>query len=67
MSMVRTNGKNSLFAVTAKVVARPDVQKRLIAIGSDPEVSTPEELAKHIQAEIAKWRKVIQAGKISLE
>lgn len=56
-----------LHAVTAKVVARPDVQKRLIAIGSDPEVSTPEELAKHIQAEIAKWRKVIQAGKISLE
>ena len=36
----------------------PDVRDRLIGAGLDPVAGTPEDLARHIRAEIAKWSKV---------
>jgi tripartite-type tricarboxylate transporter receptor subunit TctC len=48
-------------AETKKIVATPDFQQRLDAIGmfadQDP---TPEEINAYIKAEIAKWANVIQ-------
>ena len=50
-----------LNAETAKVLTLPDVKARLDATGMVPRTSTPEELRRHIHAEIAKWAKVVRA------
>jgi tripartite-type tricarboxylate transporter receptor subunit TctC len=38
-----------------------DVKSRLDATGMVPGTSSPEELGKHIDTEIAKWAKVVKA------
>ncbi len=43
-----------------RVFSLPDVQDRLKAIGLEPWVSTPEELAKFQGDEIIKWAKVVK-------
>jgi len=50
-----------LNAETAKVLALPDVKARLDATGMVPETSSPEELGRKIDDEIAKWAKVVKA------
>jgi tripartite-type tricarboxylate transporter receptor subunit TctC len=42
-------------------VQSPDVQEKLVAQGLEPAYSSPEQLAKYIAAEVAKWSKVIKA------
>ena len=42
------------------VLADPALQERMIAMGMVPKSSTPEEMAKEVQVEQAKWKKVIQ-------
>ena len=49
-----------------KSLAAPEVKKRLEAEGADPVGSTPAEFAKHIAAELARWRTVIRDAKITL-
>ena len=39
----------------------PEVKARFAAIGAEPIGSTPEQLAAHLDAEMAKWGKIIQA------
>ena len=50
-----------LNAATAKVLTLPDVKSRLDSTGLVPRTSSPEELAQHIQNEIAKWEKIVKA------
>jgi tripartite-type tricarboxylate transporter receptor subunit TctC len=38
----------------------PEVQARFAAIGAEPIGSTPQQLATHLAAEMAKWGKIIQ-------
>ena len=47
----------------------PDVrrQRKLRDLGYEPVGSSPQEFAAFIKAEIAKWAKVIAAGKIKAE
>jgi tripartite-type tricarboxylate transporter receptor subunit TctC len=49
------------------VVALPAVRERLAALGFEPIASTPAEFAARIQAEIAKWAKVIRDANIKPE
>jgi tripartite-type tricarboxylate transporter receptor subunit TctC len=49
------------------VVALPAVRERLAALGFEPVASTPAEFAARIQAEIAKWAKVIRDANIKPE
>lgn len=56
-----------LNAAIVKVVGTAKVGQQLAATGSEPRSSTPEELARHIQAEIAKWGKVVKAAGMSLD
>ena len=49
-----------LYEETAKSLKLPDVVERLTAVGTDPVGSTPEECTVFIEAEIAKWGKVIK-------
>jgi tripartite-type tricarboxylate transporter receptor subunit TctC len=52
-----------VVAETVKAVRSPEMQKRLVADGSEGVGGTPAEFAKHIRAEHAMWATVIkQAG-----
>jgi len=50
-----------------KVLRTPDVRDKLIAAGSDPVGSTPEEFAAYVKAELARWGKVIRENNIRSE
>jgi tripartite-type tricarboxylate transporter receptor subunit TctC len=43
-----------------KILAVPEVAKKLAEIGLDVVASTPDELAAYQRAEIAKWAKVVK-------
>jgi tripartite-type tricarboxylate transporter receptor subunit TctC len=46
------------------VLAEPDMKKRLIELGGEPLIQTPEKFGADIVAETEKWRKVIESAKI---
>ncbi len=48
----------------ATILGLPDVKDRVLALGFEPSALTPAEFAVYIKAEIAKWRRVIEKGKI---
>jgi tripartite-type tricarboxylate transporter receptor subunit TctC len=56
-----------LHADTIAVLAEPAIQKKMQDFGSIPVGSTPEELAKYLRAEIAKWGPVIRDANIRLD
>ena len=51
-----------LNAEAARVLAAPDVQGRMRAVGFEPQPSTPQAYGALIQSEIAKWAKVVRAS-----
>ena len=51
----------------AKVVRSPEITKRFVSEGSEPIGSTPEEFARHINAEIARWAKAVKASGAQLD
>jgi tripartite-type tricarboxylate transporter receptor subunit TctC len=46
---------------------RPDVAKKLQELGLDVVGSTPEQMAAHVKAEIAKWTPVVKASGAKVE
>jgi tripartite-type tricarboxylate transporter receptor subunit TctC len=56
-----------LHSDATAVLAEPAIQKRMQDLGSTTIGSTPEELARHLQAEIAKWGPVIRDANIRLD
>ena len=53
-----------LHQEVAKVLALPDLQKRLADLGVDARASTPEELRKFFASESQRWAKVVETAKI---
>jgi len=51
----------------ARIVRLDDVKARLEGMGTLPAGSTPEEFAAFIDAESAKWGKVIREAKVKLD
>jgi tripartite-type tricarboxylate transporter receptor subunit TctC len=51
----------------AAMVKRPQVIERLIALGIDPEGTSPQEFADQVKQEIVKWGKVVRVAKVPLE
>lgn len=47
---------------TSKALDRTEVKERLVAQGALPGGNSPADFAKHIDAEIAKWAKVVKAS-----
>jgi tripartite-type tricarboxylate transporter receptor subunit TctC len=47
------------------VLAEPEIQKRLVELGSDPVSGTPEAFGALIAAETEKWKKVIEGAGIA--
>lgn len=52
---------------TRNALALPDVRERVIAAGTEPATTTPEEFAAYIREETKKWGEVIKAGGIKLQ
>jgi tripartite-type tricarboxylate transporter receptor subunit TctC len=48
----------------AAILALPDVKEKILALGFEPSGITSAEFGAYIKAEIAKWRKVIEDGRI---
>ncbi len=55
---------NLLQREIAAILALPDVKDKIAALGFEPSGMTSAEFDAYIKAEIAKWRKVIEDGKI---
>jgi tripartite-type tricarboxylate transporter receptor subunit TctC len=46
------------------IVRLPDVRERLLDVATVPDGDSPAEFAAYVKAEIAKWKHVIEVGKI---
>ena len=55
-----------LNAGIVETLKAPDVIKRLMADGSTPVGSTPEQFSAHIKSEVAKWRRIAKEAKLEL-
>ncbi len=51
----------------AKILAMPDVRATLLGQGNDPMISTPDQFAAMLKAEVAKFGKIIKAANIKVE
>jgi len=47
-----------------RIIADPEMKKRLASVGFEPLMSTPEEFGSRIKIEIERWGKVIRAANI---
>jgi tripartite-type tricarboxylate transporter receptor subunit TctC len=56
-----------LYREIAAATADPVVRSRFTEFGAEPLASTPEELGRHISAEIVKWREIITRAAITLD
>ena len=56
-----------VHAETVKVVKLPEVSAQLLSQGAEPIGSTPQELARHIRAEIERWTKLVTQANIRIE
>ena len=43
-----------------QVISRPEMQERLVKIGADPLIMTPQEFGNFIQQESEKWKKIVE-------
>ena len=58
---------DKLHKEIAAAMADPAIRSRFSDFGAEPLATTPEELGRHISAEIVKWREIITKGGITLE
>jgi tripartite-type tricarboxylate transporter receptor subunit TctC len=56
-----------LYAEAKRVMHLPDVSAKVIEMGADVIVSTPEEFTAQIRHEVPKWTKVIKQANIKVE
>ena len=56
-----------LSAEIGRIVSLPEVREKLLSLGMEPLVSTPERFAALLQADMAKAAKVIEVAKIRLD
>jgi tripartite-type tricarboxylate transporter receptor subunit TctC len=55
-----------LSSETQRILGMPDVRERLLELGAQPAGTSPEEFARFVQDEIAKWGKVIRSANVTL-
>lgn len=53
---------SKLQQTLSKALASPEMREKLVAQGAEPVGDTPEQFARHIQAETAKWAQVVKAS-----
>ena len=50
-----------------KIIKQPDVRERILADGSEPVGSTPEEFRQYLLADLAKWAKLVKESGAKLD
>ena len=56
-----------LYEALAKIIARPELQEQMIAMGTEPALAAPEPFAAFIKQQIADWAQRVKAAKIDPE
>ncbi|MBH5370892.1 Bug family tripartite tricarboxylate transporter substrate binding protein [Bradyrhizobium glycinis] len=56
-----------LNAEVNAVLKEPDMAKRLVELGGEPRVQTPEAFGEEIKAETEKWKKVVEFAGLKVE
>ena len=56
-----------LNLAVVEIIKTPDVQTRILAIGSEPSPETPAQFAAFIQAETTKWAEVVKKSGASVD
>jgi len=59
--------RKSLHAATVSALNDPQVRQRFTSLGFEIIANTPEEFAEFQQKEYARWKKVIETGKITAD
>jgi tripartite-type tricarboxylate transporter receptor subunit TctC len=59
--------KDTLHAAMVKALQDPEVAKNLSAQGIEVVANTPEQFSQFLQQELAKWKAVIETGKITVD
>jgi tripartite-type tricarboxylate transporter receptor subunit TctC len=49
------------------ILAEPAMKQRLVELGGEPLIQTPEAFAEQIAAETEKWRKVVEFAGLKVE
>jgi len=49
-----------------RVMALADIRRRVVALGLEPVVNTPDEFTSEIRTEVARWSKVIRQARITV-
>jgi tripartite-type tricarboxylate transporter receptor subunit TctC len=58
---------NQLHKTVAEILAQPNAVQRLLELGAEPGGNTPEEFARQITDEVAKWKKVVTTNGLKVE
>ena len=53
-----------LYAETARIIRLPDVSQRIVDMGADVLMTTPEQFTEQIKREVARWTRVVNEAKI---
>jgi len=59
--------KDTLHGAMVKALQDPEVAKNLSAQGIEVVANTPEQFTQFLQQELAKWKAVIETGKITVD
>ena len=49
------------------VLDQPDIRKRLVEQGNEVRLTTPEDMTRKVNSEIAKWRNIAETRKLDLQ
>src|SRR5437763_3112634 len=49
------------------ILAEPEMKKRLVELGGEPLIQSPEAFAAQIKAETEKWKKVVEFAGLKVE
>jgi tripartite-type tricarboxylate transporter receptor subunit TctC len=58
---------DTLAAAVIKAARSPDIRSRLLEQGAEPIGNTPEEFARQLREEVARWNKVVAASGIRVD
>ena len=46
---------------------QPDIRKRFTELGGSVTPSSPEEMGRHVEGEVAKWKRIVEVKKIEMQ
>ena len=55
-----------LYEEVGRAMRKPDVAQRVLDMGADVIVSSPQEFTAEIKAEVERWRKVVKEANITV-